>query len=340
MEKLIKNIFKQEPVRVTVCVIVALTLMLGFILASLGNSRIGAQPAHAVSGQVVANPEGSGYLTYTRGKWNMRIGSFGKTQDGHNVYCIETDLEATLNFSDDQQVADSDDARRIAYLADAYENNMDPLTQGAIGVLVHDHFEAHDKAAWVKRKAMIFNDYPQIQQRINELWNEASSKVVSSMRATYGYTTGMRTGRIKVQVTNSSGQSLQNIPVTLTLKGPAVFDKNNQATLQVNSSDGDVEITWHATGTGEVTVEQGAQVSRIRRLITSQDYVTLGNPTTAYYNGIHFNVRKEFKPMISTVAKPRIIDENATVVDSVTSGVAQGDVWENSGSELLHRRKR
>ena len=89
--------------------------------------------AHA--GPLTAPADGR-YLTYQYAGQRLYIGAIGTSEQGH-VYCIEAGKAAELSYSQEVALADTDQARRVAWLAEEYRESRDARIHAGIGVLAH-----------------------------------------------------------------------------------------------------------------------------------------------------------------------------------------------------------
>lgn len=204
--------------------------------------------AHA--GPLTAPADGT-YLTYQYAGQRLYIGAIGSSEQGH-VYCIEAGKASELSYSQEIALADTDQARRVAWLAEEYRESRDARIHAGIGVLAHRYFDL-DANAWQSHWAVIQGQHPDLARTADELWNQAGQSMPASTQASYAYEEGLRSGTVSVGVKNSSGVMVAGVPYSVTLSGPAEFVGGGQR-VQGVSADKTITHAWRATGEGEVSV--------------------------------------------------------------------------------------
>ena len=122
-----------------------------------------------------------------------------------HVYCIEAGKAAELSYSQEVALADTDQARRVAWLAEEYRESRDARIHAGIGVLAHRYFDL-DANAWQAHWAAIQAQHPDLARTADELWNQAGQSMPASTQASYAYEEGLRSGTVSVGVKNSSGR--------------------------------------------------------------------------------------------------------------------------------------
>lgn len=267
------------------------------------------------------------FLPYTYGGLTLKAGVMAVGADGRNAYCIEAGEPDTYDYGEVHEVGDSDEVRRLAWLADAHRTDADPVTQAAIAVLVHDHLESKDRNLWSKRRAAIYAQHPQVASRVDELWAESAAHLAAGGKVTYAYVEGRRSGYADVTVTNASGAAIDGVGYTVSLDGPAVFDATGSSSVTGVTGRGARRLTWTATGNGEVSAQVDYDRGTLERLVSSQDYVRFGGTASVRGDGVMFDVVRDFQPMVSTEVETKVVEAGRPVVDRVTSSVADGDVW-------------
>ena len=278
--------------------------------------------AHA--GPLTAPADGT-YLTYQYAGQRLYIGAIGSSEQGH-VYCIEAGKASELSYSQEIALADTDQARRVAWLAEEYRESRDARIHAGIGVLAHRYFDL-DANAWQSHWAVIQGQHPDLARTADELWNQAGQSMPASTQASYAYEEGLRSGTVSVGVKNSSGVMVAGVPYSVTLSGPAEFVGGGQR-VQGVSADKTITHAWRATGEGEVSVSTTYQRPALQQLVSNQDYVRFAGNTDVPGSGVRFSVRKAFTPALGTVAERHVVDAGQPVADTVTSGVAGAtDHW-------------
>lgn len=257
------------------------------------------------------------------------LGVIGVSENGDYLYCHQWGVDSTWTFSNSRQIPDSPQTRSMGYLLERYHNSSNPLDHAALATLIHDHFDLDSsRPQWNASRARVMSDAPGVEQRATELWAEGTSHAVAGTEVTMAYSQAKRRGRVSVRVTNASGESLNNVPVTVRLHGPAHFESNNSDSITVTSATDPVDVPWVATGEGEVSTSQSVSVQTLDDVDSAQNFVRLGDNHEAVFQGIRFDVRKVFQPEIRTQV-PSLIDEAGNAMsDSVQVGVMSGDAWE------------
>ncbi|MBW3087541.1 peptidase [Bifidobacterium sp. 82T24] len=297
--------------------------LLAFVVALAAMTGLAA--AVPASAATMHAPKDS-QLWYTFEGEQYNIGVIAVAPNGRNAYCIETGVPASYEYGETVSIADSENARRIAYLVDVYQSNTDPATQAAIGMLIHDRFEMLDKPLWQKRKAAFLKEHPTVQAKADVLWQESAAHVATTTKATVTYLEGERSGYVDVEITGSGGTKVSGVPYTVTLKGPAVFDDGK--TVKTGKTAGKtIRLAWKANGNGDVTANVAYDHGTIERLVSGQDYLRYGTSTSVKNDVATFDVVKDFQPGVTTVVNRKIVDAGEPVSDDVTSTMADGDTW-------------
>ena len=304
-----------------VCVCVSVFALISTLMLPL---RASAQPS---SGTLEKPP--SSVVMPVPGYKGYSLGAIGRMSSGEYVYCHEWGVAEEWKYTNSTALPDTPDSRAIVYLLSKYQSVEDQLTHAALAYLVHDHFElSSSRAAWDKAKDNVMHAIPGLSEKTRELWSEGVSHAVSGTEVSVEYLQAHRRGAVSVRVVNARGEAIENVPVTVELRGPAQFDENASTSITVMSKSGPTLVTWTATGEGEVTTVQKVSVTTLDDMESAQNFVRLGDVTQVSYDGIQFRVRKNFQPTVSTHVPSAVQDEGMTTTDSVTSGVRTGDVWE------------
>ncbi|NMM95349.1 peptidase [Bifidobacterium sp. DSM 109960] len=291
---------------------------------------LGASPA-AFAAALDYPPPGTN-LWYRIDGRNLLIGAIKKLPDGRLAYCMKAGADASNEYSGERKIEDNTNVRRIAWLANRYQNNRDANIHAAIGVLVHRHMEL-DPQAWARHWAVISAQYPGLDAIANRLWGEAGANMPLGLQVTSQTVEGLRSGWVDV-VVKSDGKALAGVPYSVRLEGPARFDTGGQT---VNGTSGNTTIrhAWHATGSGEVKVSTQYESPRALQLISNQDYACYGSQEQVAGDGVAFKVRKDFTPAVATVTSKKIVDAGETVSDKVTSKVTGADSHWPKNVEML-----
>ena len=313
-----RNIMTKRTIRAMMALVAALCMALTGVAG-------GASAAQAAEPLYV---NGSGM--WQRFLYDGVVYALGTTMhdaDGNNVYCIESGVHDEESYEKAEPVPDSSDARLVAWLAQRYRGRRESETHVAISILVHDLFEAADKELWAARRADVLRKRPDIAERVERLRAEAERSVPRGMSASYTVYPGLRNGVVYAVVTNGAGAAVADVPFTLRLEGPAVFDKTGTAEISGVSSTERQEFAWTATGTGEVQVHSEYEHAALRKLISSQDFVQFGGSVMSQGDGVKFSVRRQFIPAIATEVPDKLLQPGSEVRDVVSSGLGDGDSW-------------
>lgn len=215
------------------------------------------------------------------------LGVIGVSENGDYLYCHQWGVDSTWTFSNSRQIPDSPQTRSMGYLLERYHNSSNPLDHAALATLIHDHFDLDSsRPQWNASRARVMSDAPGVEQRATELWAEGTSHAVAGTEVTMAYSQAKRRGRVSVRVTNASGESLNNVPVTVRLHGPAHFESNNSDSITVTSATDPVDVPWVATGEGEVSTSQSVSVQTLDDVDSAQNFVRLGDNHEAVFQGI------------------------------------------------------
>lgn len=267
------------------------------------------------------------YIPYTFDGYGVSIGAMADSADGRKVYCMETGELVSYDVSHAQSIPDSQLARSIAWLTQHYRNTANALTQAGIGIIIHDAYDLNP-AVWKLRKETLNDTHPETIVRAQQLLMEATSNTATGANLNMTYEVGRRRGYIDVTVKGPQGVNVANVPFTLKFEGPAVFVSGGTSTFSATSTSTARRVYWTATGTGDVKASVSYEYGTIEQLVSNQDYVRFATVKAAAGADLNFAVRKEFAPTIGTTVPHRIIDEGDQVLDTVTSGISAGDVWE------------
>lgn len=289
-----------------------------------------ASSASAFAATLNEPPPGTNLWYRVDGR-NLLIGAIKQLPDGRLAYCMKAGADSSSDYSAERPVGDNENIRRIAWLANRYQNSRDAKTHAAIGVLVHRYMEL-DVQAWARHWAVISAQYPDLGAIADRLWSEAGVNLPVGLQVSSQMVEGKRSGWVDVLV-RSNGKALAGVPYTVSLSGLARFDDGGQA---VNGVSGNTAIrhAWHATGAGEVKVDTRYEVPSVLQLVSNQDYACYGSQSEVSGDGITFKVRKDFTPGVTTVASRKIVDAGETVSDEVTSTVTGADSHWPEGLEL------
>ncbi|WP_418969520.1 cell wall anchor protein [Alloscardovia omnicolens] len=312
----------------TVRVMMSMLVSLGLIIAVVTGAYHNTALAKASSGSLTV-PSKSLFMRLPSYQ-GFVLGVIGVSESGDYLYCHQWGVNSSWTYSNSRQIPDSAETRAMGYLLEAYHGSTDPLNHAALALLIHDHFDLDSsRPAWNANRATVVSDVPGVEERARALWAEGIARAVAGTEVTMAYTQAKRRGRVSVRVTNASGQSIKNIPVTVRLKGPALFESNNSDSITVTSATNPLELKWIATGEGQVSTTQSIAVHTLDDVDSAQNFVRLGDMKEAIFQGIRFEVRKVFQPIVSTQVPAATQEAGREIRDNLTVTVKSGDAWED-----------
>lgn len=312
-------VFRRCQSALGVAAVMALALVASLVFA--------AMPAAAVT---LSRADAGTFLRYEHGGEQV-IGVMAKDST-NNYYCIEADERVEYQLGESVKLRDDDTARRLGWLMDHYRDGT-AVEHAAIAVLAHDLLDLKPDT-WKSRRVSVMRDNPTLRRKVEQMWEEAGSNAPANATVTRTYAEGTRTGRVTVSVTNAQGKTIAGIRYAATLNGPAVF-ANGSATVTGISGAEPIVYSWKATGEGEVkaSVAYDRKQVDVFAVAGGQDLVRYGGSSQVSGKAVNFSVRKEFVPTLGTAVAAKVVDAGQPVVDTVTSGVDDGDSWA-SGLEL------
>ncbi|MCH9276132.1 peptidase [Bifidobacterium amazonense] len=296
------------------------TWVLCALVATLAAMLCLGMGSTAMAGTILNRPEKGTYLGYPSPEADKRIivGVTALDDDGNRYYCSEAGETVNYVVAGTALIADSEPARRIAWLMDRYDTEGDSLTLAAIGVLVHDYFDV-DMDRWQTHRDVIYDEYPDIGARVDELWEEAGRNAPLGSAVEQTYAQGVREGEVSVRVVNAHDEALPGIAYTITLSGPAVFVENGEATISGVTAEEAIVHEWRATQAGEVTVTPTYHVPTLELISGSQDLIRLSEGMTKRGGDVvRFAARKDFAPGIVTETVDATVDPGEPIRDDVT----------------------
>lgn len=312
-------VFRRCQSALGVAAVMALALVASLVFA--------AMPAAAVT---LSRADAGTFLRYEHGGEQV-IGVMAKDST-NNYYCIESGERVEYQLGESVKLRDDDTARRLGWLMDHYRDGT-AAEHAAIAVLAHDLLDLKPDT-WKSRRVSVMRDNPTLRRKVEQMWEEAGSNAPANATVTRTYAEGTRTGRVTVSVTNAQGKTIAGIRYAATLNGPAVF-ANGSATVTGISGAEPIVYSWKATGEGEVkaSVAYDRKQVDVFAVAGGQDLVRYGGSSQVSGKAVNFSVRKEFVPTLGTAVAAKVVDAGQPVVDTVTSGVDDGDSWA-SGLEL------
>ncbi len=216
-------------------------------------------------------PASGGYYQYFLDSRQYVIGISAMDADGNNYYCRQIDKPTDYNVTETTAVENTDVSRRLAWLMRKYRSNMNVLTHSAIGMLVHRNYD--DQTIWAKHDRYLLSVMPGLEEKINDLWELSGKQAYGTVEVVRSDVQGLKSGSIFIQAKNADGQPV-NLVYTAVIEGPAVFDLDDEPdAIGTTGLDG-VTLYWHATGTGEITINVGHRAIGMDEATTSQKMVT------------------------------------------------------------------
>lgn len=262
--------------------------------------------------------------------WCIQSGTFQPTPD--QVLTPSTITAPTVVAPEELRLS----TPQMAYVLHKVGKQMDDVTEGATAYLVHANFEIASQAnpdpqAVVNLMVQdVKAKYPQVHARAVELAREARSAAVIEYTASTNTGSGKRTGAVNnIGSRNGSGGWVPNIPVTVTLDGPAKFDATNSNTWTGVTKAEPITLTWTGTGNGRVNVN--AKFPDVKRKTltkldangTVQDTVSYGtrpgyaDPDSVNVAGEAFDVFYDFQPMAVSNVGDAKVSADGTLKDTI-----------------------
>lgn len=268
-----------------------------------------------------------GTITFSNGKkYENMAQSLGVVDrvNGKNTYCIEADTlytGTTGDWGDWTDERTKPDAQRLAWLADRYNGDRDDLTQAAIAGLIHYTLDPMGDEYLSGLRQLGWADEPSwdaYTAKMNSLWTEAVNGTPKDLDMQYRYTTGKRKGLVTPSIMNGNGVEIAGIQYTVTLKGPAVFDKTGTNTISGTTTNEAIHLSWTATGNGKVTSIVQHKIPKATRLESpNQNLMGPTDPQTVSKN-IQFEVLNNFKPTIQSDQSDHRIEYGHAPEDDLT----------------------
>lgn len=265
-------------------------------------------------------PDG-GHLEFFYNGVSTLLGMTAVDEHGRVYYCIEADQISGMDWGPVSAMDDSEEARRIAWLIERYRDDRDALTQGAIGLLVHDHFDLRKDTTWPDYRAIAVQTYPELEPTAQRLWDEAAAHTPVDAVVERTYTQGLREGEVTVKVTNGGGAAVAGVPYTVVLEGPAEFADGASSASGVTGT-APTAHAWRATGRGPVNASVRYEAGTLDHMESSQDLVRFGGMEQRSGPVVTFEIRKDFTPSLATATGATMVEAGEPLVDHVTSGLA------------------
>lgn len=205
-----------------------------------------------------------------------------KILDGYPLFCIEQgtvydadNFDAT--YSSGWSDATDYDAVLAAYLIKTATDRglaTDDYTMASIAYAIHDHLDrgtvmSNGMKGWEYMKSVkptVMDPsvtWDDLATHAAELWATARANMGVSVSGSAKYLEGLGTGSFTASAATADGNAPASAQIKLTITGPAAWDEE-QAYEAHLSDDGKTLIsnyngkartfTWHATGSGQVTV--------------------------------------------------------------------------------------
>ncbi|MFC5369236.1 VaFE repeat-containing surface-anchored protein [Arcanobacterium bovis] len=312
------------------------------------------------------DPKGFGRIGYEvgSGAQSVWLGTQvpSKESGGVVAYCIQGGKStpatgdqvisvATLDISTPRVSGLELTTPQMAYLLDKYKDSKDPAVQSALSLLVHANFEEDSTGSTVYSDPSAQNvvsdilkivraNAPQIETQAQAYVAEAKAS------AAVGYQPGgvvgdtLRKGNIhSIGITNQAGTYIANVPLTITLSGPVVFNSTGTNTWSGTTQSQPLSLDWTATGNGQVSYSFTYKAARktLTKLVNGQvqDTITYGNPAVGdpeefTVSGPSWSVTYDFQPMgTSQLAKISDTGSFTDTFDAVSDPSYGGGKWLN-----------
>lgn len=237
---------------------------------------------------------------------------------------------------------------QTAWLLSKYQMDPTPNVRAALSYLMHVNYERDDTGRSAQESVNLLiaktrEHAADVDAHAQEFVQQARRNTVSTHQDTTVEGHNLREGSIRnIAVLNEDGLPVANIPVTVTLNGPAVFaDTNTQQWTGITGGE-PLTVKWKATGNGTVRYE-AVFTMPARQSLTEvlagpgvQDTITYGNNLNAQSDivtdpGRSWDVVYDFQPVgVSNVGAARIIDGGAPLSDEFTASAKQdyaGGQW-------------
>lgn len=307
------------------------------LIAGSSGAFVAPTPAAAAvpAAGITITPEGYG---------NVRLGPIGgPVGSQEHGYCLQARVTASGPGDVPVAVTYVDDGPLAAAFA-RHRHDPDDLTQAALGYEAHQRHERPGGMAGgvvESVKALVAAATPQsVKDRAAQLIAEGAAEA-GPYTAEPGTVTGAgtRTGAIHgIALRTASRGYRANVPVTVTLQGPAVLDATGTRTYSGMTGTQPLSLTWTATGNGEVTYRvQFDDAWRTTLTLfdmagNRQDQLTYGNrpghdPEEITESGPLFPVVFDFRPRAGTTVQDVRVQDGDLLVDQVEFAAAPGDEW-------------
>ena len=222
---------------------------------------------------------------------------------------------------------------QAAWLLHKYQSNTgDDTNLAALSLLMHANFE-NSAAVAAEIAQATQTQQPDTWARALQYVGEARNSAV------VGYETGrvegesQKTGVINgLGQVNSAGAYVPNLPFTVTLNGPAIFDATGTNTWNGNTASEPITLNWTATGNGTVSFKT-VYLAESRNTLTKygsdgsiQDMITTGNrpasdPSEVTVPGPSWRVIFDFQPTGTSQAVSQEINLDGSISDTLTTSV-------------------
>lgn len=304
------------------------TLAAGMLVAGTANAAVMRDPGERSIQN--GNPglwTNVGTITFSNGKKYENIAQSVGVVDrvnGKNTYCIQADTLYTGTsgtWGDWTDEATKPDAQKLAWLTDRHNGDRDDLTQAAIAGLIHQKLDPMGNEYLNGLRQLGWADGPSwdaYTAKMNSLWTEAVNGTPTDLDMRPRYTTGKRKGLVIPSIMNGNGVEIAGIQYTVTLKGPAVFDKTGTNTISGITTNEAIHLSWTATGNGKVTGIVQHKIPKATRLESpNQNLMGPTDPQTVSKN-IQFEVLNNFKPTIRSDQSDHRIEYGHAPEDDLT----------------------
>lgn len=272
------------------------------------------------------------------------------TADGYPGWCVQSGTEApgpdeilnkdNISTSTPKTVnAPADLALtppQMAWVLTKAGKQMDDVTESAVAYLVHANYE---RASNVERDpqavvdmmvSQISKNKPHIHAKAVALVRDARANTVKDVQAGEIETENYRIGFFNnIGVIGDDGKLIPDVPVRITINGPAVFKETGTKVWTGKTKTTPVRLEWIADGNGDVEASHEYRIPH-RKTITlldsgdKQDLLTIGNrpgsldPEVVTKNSTPFRTKFNFQPIaVSNVGNAKVSPDGA-LSDTIT----------------------
>ena len=223
---------------------------------------------------------------------------------------------------------------QAAWLLNRYQGNTgDDTNLAALSLLMHANFE-NSAAVAIEIAGATQTQQPDVWARALQYVAEARNSAAVGYESGHVEGESQREGKlfnIGIHPDNADFW-VPNIPVKITLTGPAVFKETGSTVWEGVTQDHPITLEWKASGNGVVQADY-AYKTKFRTTLTKygsdgsvQDMITYGNrpandPETITGPGPSWRVIFDFQPTGTSQATSQEINLDGSITDTLTTSV-------------------